>query len=152
MGHVQMNSKLPCYLAIETMYSIKTSARNCQMSRAFDLLICGLWRWWLWDHQRNTKVSSDPHGQGQREDAFKTSQMAVGVGCHSGNSFFSRSHLNLWSLPGILSIFSTIVHHASEADMRLMAVGFRLWAVSLWQRTQIGPINPLSTVVNYNWL
>ena len=41
-GHVQMNSKLPCYLAIETMYSIKTSARNCQMSRAFDLLICGL--------------------------------------------------------------------------------------------------------------
>ena len=48
--------------------------QNCHMSRAFDLLICGLWRWWLWGHQRNTKVSSNPHGQGQRGSAFKTSQ------------------------------------------------------------------------------
>ena len=46
-----------------------------------------------------------------------------------------------------LSIFSTIVHRAFEADMRLMAVGSRLGVVSFRERAQFGPIglNDLQT-------
>ena len=45
------------------------------------------------------------------------------------------------SLICILSTFLTIVHCAFEADMRLMAVGSRLCAVSFWERAQFGPTN-----------
>ena len=44
------------------------------------------------------------------------------------------------SLICILSTFLTIVHCAFEADMRLMAVGSRLYVVSFWECEQFGPI------------
>ena len=74
---VQMYSKVPCSLIIKAFNSGNVFVKTWLMSQSFDLLICGLWRWSLCDHQRNIKASSSPHVQrrtGNRcQNAFKTS-------------------------------------------------------------------------------
>ena len=74
---VQMYSKVPRSLIIKAFNSGNVFVKTWLMSQSFDLLICGLWRWSLCDHQRNIKASSSPHVQrrtGNRcQNAFKTS-------------------------------------------------------------------------------
>ena len=74
---VQMYIKVPRSLIIKAFNSGNVFVKTWLMSQSFDLLICGLWRWCLCDHQRNIKASSSPHVQrrtGNRcQIAFKTS-------------------------------------------------------------------------------
>ena len=62
---VKMYIKVPRSLVIKAFNLGNVFVQTWPMSQSFDLLICGLWRWSLCDHQRNTKGSSSPHVQRQ---------------------------------------------------------------------------------------